>query len=369
VGAAIDITDRKAIEEQKGTLLREVNHRVKNNLAVVSGLLFLQAHDSGDVRVSAAIKNSRGRLDAMALIHEHLYEHDDLSRVEIGPYLTRLFEHIREAELRPGIVLELRSNSPALELSMDEAVACGLIVNELISNALEHAFTDHGSGTIVVTVNADGESGITRLEVEDSGRGFHRGLDSGPGESGSLGFKLVRHLAAQIGLGVRIEANGGGGTRVVMQEGTDVATVEEAGMGAAGSDPAHSIAGTDGAPTPRVFVVEDEHILVLSLERWAARHGIAIVGHADTGVEAIALVENLQEPPDIIVTDIRIRGGMDGIETARELQGRVDSLFLFQTGFSAEDAERRIREAGIRRYRLVSKQRLEDALLDLTGNS
>ena len=221
VCVAYDIRHLKALEAQlrasvdeKELLLREVHHRVKNNLQVISSLLDLQADQLQDARDLELIRDSRQRIRSMALIHEQLYRHDDLSRVALGPYLENLAGHLfRSYGIEPGrVVLRCRLSSVATDL--DRAVACGLIVNELISNSLEHAFGSQGKGVIHLTLQdfspADGGEddvrGCVRLEVADDGCGFVVEADHGP----SMGLELVAMMVEQLGGRLTIESAAGG---------------------------------------------------------------------------------------------------------------------------------------------------------------
>ena len=216
---AYDIRQLKALEAQlrasvdeKELLLREVHHRVKNNLQVISSLLDLQAEQLSDARDLELIRDSRQRIRSMALIHEQLYRHDDLSRVSLDPYLENIAAHLfRSYGVEPGrVVLRCRLSSVATDL--DRAVACGLIVNELISNSLEHAFVEQESGEVRLTLQdvpstpeaaagADGATYSVRLEVADDGCGFDFEAD----HAHSMGLELVTMMVEQLGGRLTVE--------------------------------------------------------------------------------------------------------------------------------------------------------------------
>ncbi|WP_323002616.1 PAS domain S-box protein [Denitromonas sp.] len=198
-----DVTRRKAdrqmIEralEEKTVLLHEIHHRVKNNLQVISSLLNLQARNA-DPSVSQALSESQGRVKAMALIHQLLYERNDFSQVDLATYLHRLCALLQES-YRDGparFSLQVNANEE-VHLSLQRAVPCGLLVNELVTNAIKHAFPDGRSGQIDVTLAPidDNQCAIT---VADNGIGLPD--DVAPGTSRSLGMQLIPLLSDQAG--------------------------------------------------------------------------------------------------------------------------------------------------------------------------
>ncbi len=201
VCVAQDISERKAAEEQikaslreKEVLLREIHHRVKNNLQVISSLLHLQSKSVDGAEAQQLFSESQNRIRSMALIHERLYQSDDLAQVDFAAYLDRLTEHLLHSyNARPNdITLDLQAETSAL--SVDQAIPCGLIVNELVTNALKHAFPDGDGGTITVTFTRTGDG--ARLSVADTGPDPPSEADLR--ESDSLGFKLVRGLVQQL---------------------------------------------------------------------------------------------------------------------------------------------------------------------------
>ena len=196
VCVAQDISDRKAAEEklrrsleEKEVLLREIHHRVKNNLQVISSLLHAQARDVETASVQERFEETQERIRSMAAIHEQLYQSDDLSRVEFAEYLEVLMEELFRSHRTDHIARTLEAE--AQPLPVDQAIPAGLIVNELVSNALEHAFPDGQDGTASVTFRTD--AGEAQLVVADDGCGAEA-LD----DEGSLGLRLVRGLTRQL---------------------------------------------------------------------------------------------------------------------------------------------------------------------------
>jgi PAS domain S-box-containing protein len=215
VGAVIDITERKYAEEslraslrEKEVLLKEVHHRVKNNLQLISSLLALQAGQLKDRAAAAAFAESQNRVRAMALVHENLYRSGDLASVRLAGHLESLCAYlVRSYNVDPDrIVLDLRVAEVTLDL--DRSIRLGLLVNELVSNVLKHAFPAGRSGRVLVQLDMPG-TGWCILVVSDNGVGLPP--DLAPGHSDSLGLQLIADLTEQLG-GTLVLDRGGGTT-------------------------------------------------------------------------------------------------------------------------------------------------------------
>lgn len=202
VCVAQDISDRKKAEQElraslaeKDVLLREIHHRVKNNLQVISSLLHLQSRKVDDATAQQLFTDSQSRIRSMALIHEQLYQSEDLAQLNVKGYLQQLTDHLFRTYNMRGASVTLAIEADDAALSMDQAIPCGLIVNELVSNALEHAFPgDRGGRVRVALTRSDGRA---RLVVEDDGVGAPR--PAAIETSKTLGLKLVRGLVQQLG--------------------------------------------------------------------------------------------------------------------------------------------------------------------------
>jgi PAS domain S-box-containing protein len=201
----------EAALREREVLLQEVQHRVKNNLQVIASLINMQVRALGGAAGRDALVECGTRVEAMALIHEKLYQSQDYSRVAFAEYARTLAASVFHATgLSPeGIVLDLAIAE--VSLSVDRAIPCGLVLNELVTNALRHAFPEGRSGTIRVELALVGKGGI-RLAVSDDGVGLPPGFDLE--RPRSLGLQLVRMLAEQ--LGAALEIDGTRGTRVVL---------------------------------------------------------------------------------------------------------------------------------------------------------
>ncbi|HKG15314.1 MAG TPA: histidine kinase dimerization/phosphoacceptor domain -containing protein [Pyrinomonadaceae bacterium] len=198
-----DITERKREEEkiraslrEKEILLKEIHHRVKNNLQIISSLLNLQSAHIRDPRALEVFKEGQGRVRSMALIHEKLYQSDDLARVDFSEYIKNLAAYLfRSYEVNAGAV-RLGVEAEDVLLGVDTAIPCGLIINELVSNSLKHAFPDGKGGSIKITLRPEGRERL-KLCVSDDGVGLPDGFDVRA--TPSLGLQLVNTLARQLG--------------------------------------------------------------------------------------------------------------------------------------------------------------------------
>lgn len=201
-GFITDISQRKLAEErlkeslqEKEVLLREIHHRVKNNLQMVSSLLNLQAGVVTNPQVLAALEESQKRVEAMALIHQKLYLSDNLAKINFGEYAHSLIQDLFQSYVHPQANLSLRLALADIELPIDAAMAGGLIINELFSNAIKYAFPDNRYGEISVTF-ADIPSGGYVLTIADNGVGVPQGVDFRT--TRSLGLRLVDALVRKL---------------------------------------------------------------------------------------------------------------------------------------------------------------------------
>lgn len=206
------LLEKTTLLNEKDVLLKEVHHRVKNNLQVIASLLSLQASQTPEPRIADALNESQNRVRTMALIHEKLYQSTDLSQVDFADYLRGLVCSLTQTYSAASGRVAVNIHSHELTLDIQTAIPCGLIVNELISNALKHAFPNDRSGQVSITLTRH-EHGEVRLVVRDDGVGFPEDVDIH--QTRSLGLQLVNSLAHQIGASV--EKVDGDGTSVVLQ--------------------------------------------------------------------------------------------------------------------------------------------------------
>ncbi len=201
VAIARDMADRRHDEarlraslQEKEVMLKEIHHRVKNNLQVISSLLSIQSTYLKDPRDAENFQESRDRIRTMALVHEKLYQSDDLATVDFGPYAERLAANLFRSYTGSGGRVGLRVDVKDVRLDADRAIPCGLIVNELVTNALKYAFPDGRNGTVTVAVLHDDNYYL--LIVSDDGVGMRTDFDLA--ETESLGLQLVNMLTNQL---------------------------------------------------------------------------------------------------------------------------------------------------------------------------
>jgi two-component sensor histidine kinase/FixJ family two-component response regulator len=194
---------------EKDVLFKEVQHRVKNNLQVVTSLLSLQADQVGSDAARAVLAECRDRVRSMALIHEQLSFSGPMAQIDFAPYIDRLATHLLDSYLVDPARIQLHTDVAAT-LTLDQAVPCGLILQELLSNSLKHAFPGGLRGEIHVDFTSEGE--VFRLDYSDTGIGLPPQFD--PSQCQSLGMQLVTDLAAQ--LHAQLEWANSGGARFTL---------------------------------------------------------------------------------------------------------------------------------------------------------
>jgi len=224
-----DISQLKTAEEQlrsslseKEVLLKEIHHRVKNNLQVISGLLNLQAHHITDPATRMIYKESQNRVITMALIHEDLYRSADLSGVDLGVYIENLAENLFSSYRVGHDRVKLELDVEHTEMVVDTAIPCGLIINELISNALKHGFPDDRAGTVTVSFRSMGEKKYY-LEVSDDGVGLPPGLDID--STTALGMQLVKVIIEQLAGTMEVEREQGTSFKIHFSEYLEAGTI------------------------------------------------------------------------------------------------------------------------------------------------
>ena len=196
----------KASLSEKDVLLKEIHHRVKNNMQVISSLLNLQSRHSQDSAVLEMFRESQRRIRSMALVHERLYQSSDLSRIEFSEYLRNLATHLFHSCQVNTSRVRLKMDAEEVYLNINTAIPCGLIVNELISNALKHGFPENRSGEVGVELHRVEGDGYM-LRVRDDGVGFPEGLDFRTTET--LGLQIVTTLVSQLDARLELERTQG----------------------------------------------------------------------------------------------------------------------------------------------------------------
>ena len=219
IGIARDITERKRAEEQlkvslheKEVLLREVHHRVKNNLQIVSSLLNLQSRTLTDPALLQVFASTRDRVRAMAAVHERLYESGDFAQIDLAAHLGKLARTLTLAHAPTGMTVQPVLQLESVTVDLNTAVPLSLIASELITNALKYGFAGGRTGTLTIGLRAAG--GHHELRIGDDGPGFPAAVD--PATSRTLGLRLVRDLSRQIRAELEIDSTAAG-TNVVIR--------------------------------------------------------------------------------------------------------------------------------------------------------
>ena len=215
---AYDITERKRIDrrirealKEKEILLQEVHHRVKNNLQIIHSILNLQKKFVDDDKTIVGLEEIQNRVSTMSIIHETLYQNTDVSRIGFPSYITRIAGNIIQS-YRSNTAVELVTELEDVEAPLDQAIPCGLILNEWVSNAMKYAFEGRDSGTITVRLKSEevaGEPDKERIQIEvhDNGVGLPEGFDWSTRDS--LGLYLVQALSEQLDAELKAETDGG----------------------------------------------------------------------------------------------------------------------------------------------------------------
>ena len=232
VGSYIrDISERKQAEErikaslkEKEVLLKEIHHRVKNNLQVISGLLTLQSAQINDERLQRMVKESQSRIWTMALIHQTLYQSGNLADIDMADYIRSLAGNLLSSYAQVAMPPTISFDLLPVRLVIDKAIPLALIINELLTNAMKHAFPDGRPGEIHITLQKCRDKSqlvptdpdratVYELTVSDNGAGLPAGFD--PKNQKSLGLQLVDMLTKQLGGSLAIESRGGTSVHII----------------------------------------------------------------------------------------------------------------------------------------------------------
>lgn len=212
ISAIRDITDRKRVEEriraslrEKEVLLKEVHHRVKNNLQVISSIINLQAETIEDEHIKQLFSDTRARVRSIALVHERLYESKNLDNIDFKDYVEGLVRDLCESFAIDGARIETDFKIHDLSLDLDKVINCGLIVNELVTNSLKYAFPGNRPGKISISLESHDSMAV--LSVSDNGIGIPESLVLG--STGTLGLMLVEGLTKELEGTLKLSSVGG----------------------------------------------------------------------------------------------------------------------------------------------------------------
>ena len=218
IGYFRNITERKQANEkilaalaEKEILIREIHHRVKNNLQIITGLLDMTRSRAHDAPTREVLTDMMLKIRTMAQIHTRLYESHQSGRVNMADQIRDMVAGLSGIYGKSGTEVDCVIEAGDFSLDVDKAVPCALAVNEILSNSFKHAFKGRRKGTVHISARSDPEA--VHIRIEDNGVGIPADVD--PERSSSLGLKLIRNLVSQLHGTVSIE-NTGGGTRVTM---------------------------------------------------------------------------------------------------------------------------------------------------------
>lgn len=184
-----EVEERKKAEKTKALLLKEIHHRVKNNMQIILSLLKMQARQINDPEFLKAYTDSQDRIFSMALVHEQLYQSENLSRIDFGAYVNRLVRNLRATCKSQVPAVKILFDVEGIYLDINLAIPCGLIINELVSNAFKYAFPDGRSGSLKIRMHPLEDPEMVMLEIADDGVGM-----AGATSGSTLGVKLVNNL-------------------------------------------------------------------------------------------------------------------------------------------------------------------------------
>jgi len=310
LGIAQDITHRKEAEEkietslkEKEILLREVHHRVKNNMQIIISLLELQMVQS-DKDIIPILNDITGRIRIFSDIQNSLYQHEEISQLDFANHLKINFNNLMD--IYRGKIEHVDFNidivSPLFDL--DIAVPCGLLMNELMTNSFKHAFTGKGEINISISLNSSGE--IKKVLYYDNGKGMEN-------YSEGFGSTIIKAVSMQLGLDYVISTEGPAKYEFNSRD-TEQIT---------------------GKPSGKILYVEDEILIAMGKIADLRRAGYTVDGNIiTTGEKALQYVNELNVKPSLIIMDIRLDGKMDGISAAIEIRKKISLVpIIFITGY------------------------------------
>jgi PAS domain S-box-containing protein len=208
-----DITPNKELEEkltsslhEKEVLLKEIHHRVKNNLQIIISLLNLQSGYIHDEETLRAVKEGENRVRAMALVHEKFYQVEGISEIDFAEYVEKLCQYIFQSLPEAAHRVQLKVESDNVAFDLDTAMPCGLLINEIVSNSLKYAFPDGREGEIIIRLKSTGENKIS-ITIQDNGIGIPEEFDLK--NPTTLGLQLIDALTSQLNGEVEMSRNGG----------------------------------------------------------------------------------------------------------------------------------------------------------------
>ena len=310
--------------QEKTVLLKEIHHRVKNNLQMISSLLYLQESLVESASARAALQDSRNQVLSMALVHEDLYRSRDFSHIDFGGYIRWLVGRLLGAYRMSGVSFTAEV-AESLFLGVNQAIPCGLIVNELCINVLRHAFpagAECARRELHVGLSR-GEDDRVALLVADTGVGMPPDID--PETATTLGMQIVSRLVRQLQGSLRV-TRGDPGTRV---------EIEFPARPAPRRSREIRTRRGEHMKKARILVVEDEELVGLAIRNFLLEIDYDVPEVVSSGEKAVREVRALE--PNLVLMDIHLAGEMDGIEAAGIIKDSSHVPVIFLTAYSDAD--------------------------------
>lgn len=322
-----DIRERKQAAEQieaslaeKEVLLQEVHHRVKNNLQVMGSLIRMQASNTENQEVAASLNDAQSRIASMALSHRILYESKDFSKLNLHEFTKNLVKTLFQT-YSPGEQVRVVEDIPDISLPLDTATPLGLVLNELLANALKYAFPEGREGLIEISAR-QAEPGLVSIVVRDNGIGFPETLD--PDHCETLGLQLVSSIV-QAQLDGTIEFKRDHGTEVRLE-----IPLKEAPVQTRPAEREQQVKETEYSGL-KVMVVEDEVVTSMEIQNMIRNMGYEVARAVVSGEEAVQEFE--KSPLDIVLMDIKLKGEMNGIQAAAIIKEKAAVPVIFLSAF------------------------------------
>lgn len=320
-----NITEQKLAEDgireslkEKELLLKEIHHRVKNNMQLVCSLMSLQADKAGNADIFKIVNMLQSRILSISLVHENLYQHEMLSKIGFREYVEKLVHEIAVASpcgMKSGNV-HVDINIQDEYFTIDNAIPCGLILNELVINAYRHAFCGRDGGIIKIAFNGNERDGF-RLTVSDNGTGIPAGFNIAVSES--MGMTLIRELVNQLGGEINIKNENG-----------TAFTINFGGISAQKKKYQPNV--LYDYSNKNILIVEDERIISRMLRKIIEDKGYNIIDAVSSGRDAIDVA--LKYEPDLIIMDIMLEDEIDGVQAASVINQKSRCPIIFLTGNS-----------------------------------
>lgn len=328
---AIDITNQKRNEEElktslqeKETLLQEIHHRVKNNMQIIISLLSSSQQHAAGIN-GTQLEDIINRIRVFSDIHQHLYmQENNLSRIDFAQHLKENFKHLVSTYSINNVSIDLDLDIDQPVFTLDQAMSCGLLLNELITNSIKYAFTKEGKIGVSIRHNEDGT--IESITYRDNGKGLQT-------TERGFGTKIIHALAEQMGLSVETTSHNG----ISVQFGKKK---PEVGF---------------GISSGKILYVEDEMIIAMEKTEYLRKNGYAVDGNIiKSGERAVEYVQNSPNKPALIMMDIGLKGKINGIEAAENIRRNHPEIpIIFLSGY--ENMETKRKAARISNTRFLSK--------------